>query len=578
MRIKLAKTAGFCMGVRRAMDIVLDKINGKENIYTYGPLVHNPQAIEMLESRGVKVLHELDEEISGTVIIRAHGVPPQELAMIQGTGLKILDATCPRVMKVQAIIKMQVKEGFNIIIVGDREHPEVVGLLGFCQGRGMVVSSIEDVNHLPEEMKKVSVVAQTTQDTSEFERIAKKIQEKFSEVKIFNTICNSTAKRQNEVLQLTKNVDGIVVIGGRDSGNTQRLVKISESTGTRTFHVETEEDLDLKKLAGLSSIGITAGASTPSWMINRVVEKIENFQREQRPLLLRLWSNFLEFLINGNLYVAFGAGCLTYVSCLLQGIDPKLSYLLIAGSYVFAMHVLYYFTDRDAAKFNDPGRAEFYKRHREIFITLVILSALVSLFLSFQIGLETFLFFSIIFLFGLMYGVTIIPKGLRKILKYKTLKDIPGSKTLFVALAWGAVISVPPALAVNQRVSISTGIAFLFVSILVFVRSAFFDITDIQGDRIVGKETIPIIIGEGKTKNLLRFLLGITLLILLASYPLGFTPSMSYPLLACVFYAYTYLMIYERKMISHGILLESMVESNFVLGWLVALAWLFFVL
>ena len=158
------------------------------------------------------------------------------------------------------------------------------------------------------------------------------------------------------------------------------------------------------------------------------------------------------------------------------------------------------------------------------------------------------------------------------------LKDIPGSKTLFVALAWGAVISLLPALAVNQRMNVSTGIAFLFVFILVFVRSAFFDIADIQGDRIVGKETLPIIIGEGRTRNLLKLLLGVLAVLLLVSHPLNLTTSISYPLLACVIYAFVCLIVYEKKLISYDILLESMVESNFVLGWLVALGWSFFVL
>lgn len=159
--------------------------------------------------------------------------------------------------------------------------------------------------------------------------------------------------------------------------------------------------------------------------------------------------------------------------------------------------------------------------------------------------------------------------------QYKKLKDIPGSKTLFVALAWGAVISILPALTLNQRISLSTGIAFFFVVILVFVRSALFDIMDIQGDKIVGKETIPIIIGENKTKFVLKFSLGLLSLILLSSSLLGMIPSLGYLLLACAIYAYGYLFIYERKIVSHGVLLEGMVESNFVLGWIVSLIWLF---
>jgi len=576
MRVRLAKTAGFCMGVRRAMDIVLDAISGKDNIYTYGPLVHNLQAIEMLESRGVKIINVLNETLSGTVVIRAHGITPQEQARMKEMDLKVLDATCPKVTKVQSIIKRQTKEGYHIIIIGDREHPEVVGLLGFSQNRGMVVSSVEEVDELPKDMERVSLVAQTTQDISEFKKISAKVQERFTEVRVFNTICDSTSKKQREVTHLAKKVDGIVVIGGRNSGNTQRLVKISESTGVPTLHVETENELKLEELANWNIIGVTAGASTPNWMINRVVDRIESFQKKQRPLLFRLLSIILEYFINSNIYVAFGAGCLTYVSCLLQGIPPSPSYFVIAGSYVFSMHVLYYFTDKESARFNDPGRAEFYEKHGNIFFTIIILSSFASLFLSFKLGWEAFLFFILISIFGLVYGITIIPKSLRNIFQYKTLKEIPGSKTIFVALAWGSVISVLPALTVHHRIGLSTGIAFFFVVILVFVRSALFDIMDIQGDRIVGKETIPILIGEDKTRLVMKLMLGVLSLTLLASYPLGLTPSLSYPLLVCIVYALSYLFIYERKILSQGVLLEGIVESDFVLGWLVSLVWLFF--
>lgn len=576
MSVKLAKTAGFCMGVRRAMDIVLDAINGKDNIYTYGPLVHNPQAVEMLKSKGVKIVDGPNGILSGTVVIRAHGITPEEQAKIKKKGLNVLDATCPRVVKVQSIIKRQAEEGCHTIIVGDREHPEVVGLLGFSQNKGMVVSGIEEVDQLPTDIGKVCVVAQTTQDISEFRKISDEIEKRFPEVRVFNTICNSTFKRQREVIDLATKVDGMVVIGGRSSGNTRRLVKISESTGAPTFHVEKEDELEEEKLSDFNTIGVTAGASTPNWMINRVVDRIESFQKTKSPFLLRFWLNLLGFLINSNIYIAFGAGCLTYVACLLQGIGPKSSYFLIAGSYVFSMHVLNYFTDKEAARFNDPGRAEFYERHERVFITFIVFSASVSLFLSFRMGWEAFLFLITIFLLGLIYGVKLIPKSRWEMLQYKKLKDIPGSKTVFVSLAWGSVISILPALTVNQRIGLSTGIAFFFVAVLAFVRSALFDIMDIQGDRIVGKETIPIVIGEKKTRYLLKLLLGVLCLILLSSFPLGLTPSLSYPLLSCIIYAYGYLFIYERKIISHGVLQEGIVESNFVLGWLASLIWLLF--
>ena len=237
------------------------------------------------------------------------------------------------------------------------------------------------------------------------------------------------------------------------------------------------------------------------------------------------------------------------------------------------MHILYYFTDKEAAKFNDPGRAEFYDKHEGVFMTLIVFSALASLFLAFRMGWAPFVFLVIICLLGLIYGVKVIPKSRWEKFQYKKLKDIPGSKTVFVALAWGSVISVLPALSVHQRIGVSTGIAFFFVVILAFVRSALFVILDIQGDRIVGKETIPIIFGEEKTQRVLKLSLGGVALLLLFSSFLGLTSSLSYLLLACILYAYGYLFIYERKIISPGVVLEGLVESNFLLGWLISVGW-----
>ena len=576
MRVRLAKTAGFCMGVRRAMDIVFDAIDQRGNIYTYGPLVHNPQAIDMLQSKGVKVLESLSDSLKGTIVIRAHGISPEERKEIQNKGLKILDATCPRVMKVQSIIEKQAKEGSHIIIVGDREHPEVKGLLGFSQNKGVVVSHIDDIEHLPTNMENICIVAQTTLDISEFSKISKKIHEKFPNVRVFNTICDSTSKRQKEVIHLAENVDCIVVIGGRNSGNTRRLANVAESTGIQTFHVETENELDPNRFISMNVIGVTAGASTPNWMINRVVERLDGFRGDEGSLFTRFWNNLLRFTVKSNIYVALGAGCLSYVSCLLQGITPGLPFSIIAGSYVFYMHTLYYFIDRKAAKFNDPGRAEFYEIHIKTFVTSIIFSAMISLFLCFNMGWKAFLFILLISLPGVIYGIKIVPNGQKKVLPYQKLMDIPGSKTIFIALAWGAVISILPVIATNTKIHISTGIAFFFVFVLVFVRSALFDIMDIQVDRIVGKETIPITIGDKKTKSILKSLLGALSFVLFISTLFGIIPKLGYILLLCTIYGYIYIYIYERKTVSPGVLLEGIVESNFVLGWLASILWLIF--
>jgi len=275
MRVKLANAIGFCMGVQRAVNITLKAADkGESKIYTYGPLIHNPQVIELLKKKGIEIISDLRRLPSGIVVIRAHGISPQEKREIQKTGVRILDATCPRVKRVQKIIKQYATQGFSTLIVGDKEHAEVIGLLGFSQGKGFVVSSKEDIEELPP-LEKVCVVAQTTQNEESFNQIGKRIKERFRKSLIFNTICDSTQKRQEETLDLARKVEGMVVVGGKNSGNTLRLVKLSESTGTPTFFIENEDELDMDRLKPLSTIGVVGGTSTPLWILERVVKRIE---------------------------------------------------------------------------------------------------------------------------------------------------------------------------------------------------------------------------------------------------------------------------------------------------------------
>jgi 4-hydroxy-3-methylbut-2-enyl diphosphate reductase len=266
------------MGVQRAVDITLKAVDrGDSKIYTYGPLIHNSQVIELLQGKGIEIISDLRRLHSGIVVIRAHGISPQERKEIEKTGARILDATCPRVKRVQEIIKQYATQGYSTLIVGDKEHAEVVGLLGFSQGRGFVVSSEEEVEELPP-CKKVCVVAQTTQNEERFNQISKRIQERFKNSLIFNTICDSTQKRQEETLDLARKVDGMVVVGGKNSGNTLRLVKLSESTGTPTFFIENEDELDMERLKLFTTVGVVGGTSTPLWILERVVKKIEELK------------------------------------------------------------------------------------------------------------------------------------------------------------------------------------------------------------------------------------------------------------------------------------------------------------
>jgi 4-hydroxy-3-methylbut-2-enyl diphosphate reductase len=284
MQIKVAKAAGFCWGVKRAMDITL-KLTQKDElrpIYTYGPLVHNPQVKRLLEEKGIKAIEKIDEISSGTLVIRSHGIPPQEHKKLEKSGLKVVDATCPRVKAVQSIIKKHVDKGYNIIIAGDKKHPEVAALLGFAQKRGKVVSTPQEIERLPL-FGKVCLVAQTTQSEEEFEKISQIVRKKLPEAKIIKTICDSTRKRQEEAKNLAQSVEAMIVVGGKDSGNTKRLVKIAKSMGIPAIHLESEEEIDPQKIQKFHTVGVTAGASTPNWVVKKVVDKLSSLESHYSP-------------------------------------------------------------------------------------------------------------------------------------------------------------------------------------------------------------------------------------------------------------------------------------------------------
>lgn len=278
-RIIVAKLAGFCWGVQRAFNEVLKiaKNNpGDKPVYTYGPLIHNPQAVEMLEQRGIAVLNDIPEELDGTVAIRTHGVPPADRRKLEASGAKICDATCPDVGVIQGTVRKYLKKGYFIVIIGHRQHPEVKALLGFAEKNGACVNTAEEVRALPPDLEKICVVSQSTQQRERFDGLVALIKGHYPSCVVFDTICRSTDMRQQEARELSSEVDAMVVVGGRDSSNTNRLAEISRASGTPTFLIETDEEIDPNDFVDAKTIGVTAGASTPSWVIDCVVKKLES--------------------------------------------------------------------------------------------------------------------------------------------------------------------------------------------------------------------------------------------------------------------------------------------------------------
>ena len=503
MKVRLAKKAGFCMGVRRAMELALEASNrNPDPIYTHGPLIYNPQVLRMLEKKGITVLKGAGPAPGETVIIRAHGIPPRELERLQGSGCTVIDATCPRVIKVQAIIKKYFHQGYTPIIVGDQDHPEVIGLLGYAPDRGIVVSTLDQVQSLPV-LDKVIVVAQTTQDEGLFQEIVEALQQRSPETLVFNTICNATHERQAEVKNLARESDALIVVGGFNSGNTRRLVGIARSVGLPCFHVETEEELDRRELSGYRTVGVTAGASTPNWMIRKVVQELEAVPGRDETRLRTGVFRAIRLLLKSNLLVALGAGGLNLAASRLQPAPLNGMYFAITFLHIYALHVLNHLLDTEAAEYNDPDRSRLYQHHRALFLSSGIGAAALSLLITFSLGWLPFLLLTAMTVLGILYSIRIVPAVWQHFSGMKKIKDIPGSKSLSVALGWGGVTTLIPALSDRQWGDPTTWAAFFILCGLVYIRSGLFDILDMQGDLIVGKETLPILIGESRTLRLL---------------------------------------------------------------------------
>jgi (E)-4-hydroxy-3-methyl-but-2-enyl pyrophosphate reductase len=574
MGVKLAKTAGFCMGVRRAVDLVIDiaQHKGKEHVYTYGPLIHNPQTIDLLRTRGIIPISDIDDidesDKGATIIIRAHGISPEEREKVKEKGIKIVDATCPKVAHVQAIIKKHVSLDYTVLIIGDREHPEVNGLFGYAYGKGIVIGSTEEVENLPP-LEKVCVVAQTTQSVDEFIDIVDRIKARFPDTVVFDTICDSTESRQAEVKSLAAEMDAIFIVGGRNSANTKRLVRISELEGKPTFHIETADELHEIPTSTYDNIGISAGASTPNWIIDRVVDSITDHQSEKKKKGKKLFNIWI-FTVKTDIYSAIGAGCLSLSSMLLQRLDITLLNILITSLYVYAMHTLNRLIDRKTSTVIGSFREESYRKQGKAYVAAAIICMLLALISSFIAGINAFVLLFLISVLGALYNTKILPGDWR----FKSFKDLPGSKNIFVAIAWAAVVAVIPQIETGLTVTTGMITAFLFTFGIVFVRSAISDILDIQSDRLIGRETIPVLIGKKPTQILLKVILALLLLLLSISYPLGWTSSLSFALLICIFFMWIYFNLYDRRAQFSGAVQEGILETSYILAGLSSLMWL----
>jgi len=277
MKVFVVRKAGFCFGVKRAIKLAFDVAKKKnEKVYTWGPLIHNPQVVEDLKKKGVCLVEDLRKINKGTLIIRSHGIHPKILERIKKRKMEVVDATCPFVKKAQQNAKLLSDQGYQVVVVGEADHPEVQGIMGYANDSALVINHNRIKKNLPH-FEKLGVIAQTTLSIDAFKQVIGELIEKADELKVCNTLCHATARAQKATLKLANKVNMMIVVGGHNSANTTRLAKLCKRIGTPTHHIETARELQRGWFKGKTTVGVTAGTSTPDWLIQEVVEGIKKY-------------------------------------------------------------------------------------------------------------------------------------------------------------------------------------------------------------------------------------------------------------------------------------------------------------
>ncbi len=280
MKLVVARSAGFCFGVKRAINKAFEVAETEKNVFTLGPIIHNPQVIDALSKRGIGVadnISDLKKAGAKKVIIRTHGISLEDRNRLEDEGFELMDLTCPYVQKAQRYAKLLKDEGYQVVILGDIEHPEVIGLKSYAGKEAWVV---KDSEGLPKEIKnRAGLVVQTTQPVDELKKLVSRMIEQTRELKVYNTICSSTALKLKETEEVAGGVDIMLVAGGRNSANTTQLARLCENLSVPTHHIETADELKEQWFRGAGKVGLTAGASTPDWIIEDIIKVLKGYGR-----------------------------------------------------------------------------------------------------------------------------------------------------------------------------------------------------------------------------------------------------------------------------------------------------------
>jgi len=485
MNILVAKHAGFCWGVRRAMDAALEasaRFGDQGPVQTMGPLIHNPQALEHLSWRGVVEVDPTYEIQQGSVVVRAHGIPQEEWRQLkahkrQGR-LRLSNATCPEVSKVHALIKRYSAKGYFTIILGSEDHAEVIAHRSYASHGHAIVPNLEAAQALPDaSLQQALVVAQTTFQVQDFHAIARHFKSRSQGILIKNTICSDTWERQDEARTVASSVDAVIVVGGHQSNNTKHLVEVARSLGKPVQHVESTADLDLEPLKACASIGVLSGASTPNWTVDEVVEALA--QARQRRVFLRDLGQLSRIL---HLPLALGSGLLALALHHRWGWPTHVAGFLLPVTALVGLCALLPYQEPMGLGIKGQVREAFLNRHRKSIQTLGSLGILMALACAATMGLRVWVGTS------LFVTLALFSPGLPRLKRSSGLKDL--SQALAPALLAVGLPGLP-----FPVQHLGFWLAFLGVFLLALAAHTFRHLREFQEDRILGREILPVALG-----------------------------------------------------------------------------------
>lgn len=571
MKIKLARTLGYCLGVRRAMNAAFRQLSQRDRaVFSHGELIHNAPVLELLARKGLRLWRG---ETEGAIIIRAHGLPPDQLEFLARSNLKVSDATCPRVLRVQKLAAREAENGRMVIIWGKADHPEVAGILGHAGGRGRVVASAGEVAGLPD-AEEVLLICQTTQDTAKWPEVEAAVLKRWPEAMIKNTICEATVERQAETARLAREVEALVVVGGKTSGNTARLADIGRRAGLRTILAETVEDLIPADFEGVETVGVAAGASTSAWQISQVVQALSAMARS-RSGTGGFWSRLLRALTLSNLYAALGLASLALAAARLMGISPPLVLFSFFFFQVTALHLSRdFFQGRgQTLRFNDPDRTAFFDKYRRPLKVFTVIAGLLAALAAVLAGpcavAAAVVTWSAVFIYQYL------PRP-----RYYRSLGLPRAllSPLLPACGWAAIMVAaglpadPGSLSVSWLSAVFAGGAVFGP---VFALAVMGDVLGAQGDRFFGRPTLPTVFGEGASARLLRGFLAAWALWLILGLALDALPSLAWLMILSgpVYNLFLLNPLFRNEGPPRGFRFEAVMFGQLILTGLAVLIW-----